>query len=210
MTNRDLFEALEQIDEIHNHLARSETYLGYRPVPVAASGLAGLGAAWWQPRFVPDGDPRAFAYYWLAAAAVCGLIAATGNILHFIRDCDRADRRKTLHVWGQFIPAIITGVLVACAILRVSPESAVLLPGLWTIFFSLGVFSSRPFLPRATGWIALFYLVAGIWLLLHPISLKEGSAWPIAIIFCIGQLASAVMLYCNIERKPEADAQKDW
>jgi hypothetical protein len=206
MTDRDLSEALERIEEIHNHLAKGETYLGYRPIPVAASGLAGLLAAWLQPRFIPVPTAQSFVMYWLAAAAACAFLAAVGVQIHFVRDCDRFERRRTLHVWGQFIPCLVAGLLAGCAVVRVAPESVGLLPGFWTVLVSLGIFSSRPFLPRATGWIGLYFLAAGIWLLLHPLSLQSPSMWPLAGIFAVGQLASAVMLYFNIERKPDADA----
>ena len=201
MNHHNLSDALERIDEIHHQLAKGETYLGYRPIPVAASGVAGLLAAWLQPKIIAAGDPQAFVFYWLGTAAICAFLAAIGVAIHFLRDCDRYARRRTLHVWGQLLPCLAAGLLIAFAILRVMPAAVGILPGIWTVLFSLGIFSSRPFLPRATGWIALYYLVTGVWLILHPAKLEENLVWPMAIIFCFGQLAGAVMLYYNIERK---------
>src|SRR5215467_7789583 len=40
--------ALEQIAEIHEHLAKTEVYRGWRSLPVASSALVGLAAAAWQ------------------------------------------------------------------------------------------------------------------------------------------------------------------
>ena len=40
-----------------------------------------------------------------------------------------------------------------------------LLPGVWALFHALGLFASRLHLPRAVGWVGLWYLAAGGWLL---------------------------------------------
>ena len=65
----DLSEALEQIDAIHAHVARGETYRGYHPHALAASGLLGLAAALVQP--------DAFLALWCSVGVVAGLIPAT-------------------------------------------------------------------------------------------------------------------------------------
>ncbi len=43
-------------------------------------------------------------------------------------------------------------------LLRAAPESLWMLPGLWQIFYSLGIFASCRLLPRPTFWVAVFYL----------------------------------------------------
>ena len=40
------------------------------------------------------------------------------------------------------------GGVVTAAVVRLAPESAWLMPGLWQLFFSQGVFASCRFLPR--------------------------------------------------------------
>jgi len=45
VTVSDVTRALEEIAEIHAHLAAREVYRGWRAMPVAASGLVGLAAA---------------------------------------------------------------------------------------------------------------------------------------------------------------------
>jgi hypothetical protein len=53
----DVSRALSQIAEIHQQIAKGELYRGYRPLPVAASGLIGIVAASLQPRDLPVRDP---------------------------------------------------------------------------------------------------------------------------------------------------------
>jgi hypothetical protein len=76
-----------------------------------------------------------------------------------------------------------------------------LLPGLWAVLFGLGVFASRPYLPRATGWVALFYLAAGgllLWAADRPGVALNG--WGVGGVFGVGQLATALVLHRNVER----------
>src|SRR5258708_6260503 len=86
----------------------------------------------------------------------------------------------------------ITGVLACCA---------ALLPGLWSLSFSLGIFAARPNLPRGIGWVGLFYLLAGT-LLLTPVGTSLG-ALGMGGAFGFGQLFMALVLYWNLERKPD-------
>src|SRR2546423_11322313 len=65
----DVGRALEQIAEIHEHLAKAEIYRGWRSAPVASSGLVGLAAAAWQSGSVQRLDPRSFTAYWLAVGS---------------------------------------------------------------------------------------------------------------------------------------------
>ncbi len=37
-----------------------------------------------------------------------------------------------------------------------------MLPGLWQVVYSLGIFASCRLLPRATFWVAVFYLGTGL------------------------------------------------
>lgn len=198
MPDVNLAAALEQINEIHGHMARGQVYRGYRPLPVAISGAGGLLAAWLQPTFVSDGDPRHFVTYWLTVAGLSALVAASAVGMHFLRQTTY-ERRQTLFVWGQFLPCVIAGGVVGAGVAGAVPAAVGLLPGLWAVIFSLGIFSSRPFLPRAAGWVALYYLVGGAWLLLHPVNPAQ-PAWPLALLFFIGQCAGALILYLKLER----------
>jgi hypothetical protein len=74
-----------------------------------------------------------------------------------------------------------------------------LLPGLWAVVFGLGVFATRPYLPRAVGWVGLYYLTAGAFLLGRS-PFAELSGWSVGGVFGLGQLATALVLYWNLER----------
>src|SRR6185503_10232346 len=160
-SNVDVTRALDQIAEIHQQIAKGEVYRGYRSLPVALSGLIGLIAAWLQPSRLGAADPVGFVLYWTAIAAA---------------------RR----VVGQFLPSVAGGAGIALCFTHLSAALVPLLPGLWAICFGIGTFASRPYLPKASGWIALFYYAAGFTLL-----------W---IARGVGPLLAALVLWWNLER----------
>lgn len=193
-------DALGQIAEIHDYLARTEEYRGLHPVAVAATGLAGLVAAAIQPWFVAADDPTAFVHYWLVVAAVGGGIGLSPVADAYFRREDEFARRRTRRVVGQFLPCVAAGLCVTAGVGRGGAQAVGLLPGVWAVLFALGVFAARPYLPRATGWVGLFYFVAGaVMLAALPLDLtRAGRA--VGFVFFAGQLATAGVLCRNRER----------
>jgi hypothetical protein len=193
-------EALGQIAQIHDHLARAEQYRGFHPYAVAASGLIGLFAALVLPWLVPPDDPTTFVRFWLAVATLGGVIGVSPAVDAYLRREDEFARRRTRRVIGQFLPCVVGGLFVTFAVGRVGGELVSFLPGLWAIMFALGVFAARPYLPRATGWVGLFYLIAGAGLLAAatPDLISAGRA--VGLVFAAGQAATAVVLRMNRER----------
>jgi hypothetical protein len=68
-----------------------------------------------------------------------------------------------LHGRRAVLPAGITGAVLPFVLLRVNSDVFWMLPGLWQIVFSLGVFASCRCLPRPM-------LLAGVWFLLSGLA----------------------------------------
>lgn len=192
--------ALDQIAEIHGHLAKAEVYRGYRSLPVAASALIGFAAAWLQPAALGTADPVEFVVYWLAIGACAAAIGGSEIAHNYLVHEDSTGRRRTRQVVGQFLPSLVGGALIAVSFVGLSPALVSLLPGIWAICFGLGIFASRPYLPRASGWVALYYYAAGFGLL----SIARGpyplSGWWVGGTFGAGQILAAFVLWYNLER----------
>jgi hypothetical protein len=105
---------------------------------------------------------------------------------------------------GQFAPCLVAGTAVTVGMTRAGEALISFLPGLWAVLFGLGIFAARPYLPKAIGWVALFYLAAGFRLLLTAQEGEALSGWSVGGTFCAGQLASALVLYWNLERSDHA------
>ena len=100
----------------------------------------------------------------------------------------------------QFVPCLVAGGLLTATLAVASPESLWLLPGLWQILFSLGIFASCRLLPRATFWVAVFYLASGIASLLFARGDAALSPWAMGVPFGLGQFLAAGVLYWTLER----------
>lgn len=192
--------ALDQIAEIHQQIAKGEVYRGYRSLPVAASGLMGFAAAWFQPAGLGTGDPIGFVMYWAAIGALAGFVGASEIIYNYVVHDNGSDRRQTRKVMGQFLPSLIAGAAIAAGLAHLGAALVPLLPGLWAICFGIGIFASRPYLPRASGWIALYYYAAGLTLLWIAHDPGPLTGWWVGGVFGAGQLLAALVLWWNLER----------
>jgi hypothetical protein len=204
----ELREALCQISEIHQQMARSEVFRGYRSLTVGCFGLLALLAAGWQPYFVssPQSELGRYLGMWISVAAVSAMVAG-GEMLWRSRIAGSAmSRQMTLLAVEQFLPSVVVGAFLTLCIYGSAPQVAWMLPGLWSLVFGLGIFASYRLLPRQVFWIALYYVVYGVGCLLWGQGANTLSPWQMGISFGGGQLSAAAILYWTLERT--ADSQR--
>lgn len=198
----ELRDALSQIAEIRARVAAAERFRGYRAVPVAITGLLAVLAATLQPLLLPTPTESVSGYLWLwlGTAVVATAVAGSGIWLRHRRTADRLTKELTWLAVGQFAPCLIAGAVVTLVVLKYAPQHAALLPGLWQVFFSLGVFASFRLLPRAVVLVGVVYLLAGA----VNLTLADGphalSPLTMGLPFGFGQLLTAAVLYWNLER----------
>lgn len=199
MTRMDVSQALEQLNEIRHHLGRGEVYRGYRSKTVALTGFTGVLAAGGLALFWPDAGPQQRVAYW-AVVALFNLAVVAWEVLgdygEHKTEHQRMLSRRTV---GQFLPSLALGAVLTMAVGGRGGEIVDLLPGMWTGLFALGIFSSRPYLPRGVGWVGAYYLVASAILLSYT---SSALLWPWAMggSFGVGQALMAYVLYQNLER----------
>jgi hypothetical protein len=201
----ELREALIQISEIRLRMARTEVFRGYRAVPVAFSGLLALAAAGFQAVWIPEPEAQRPAYLalWLATAALSALGAGTEMALRARRAATSWARRATWLAVEQFLPCLVAGALLTFVLVRHAPEAVGMLPGLWQVLFSLGIFASHRLLPRAIVWVAVWYLAAGLTCLAWARGPAAFSPWAMGLPFGAGQLLAAAVLYWMLERNDD-------
>ena len=204
---RDLDKALQDITAIRSQMARGAEFRGYGPMTVAATGVLAVIAAGVQARWLPDPADDAFRYLmlWLATAALSvfligvEMVARTRRIHSGLAD-------EMIHAaTEQFMPAGVAGVLLTVVVVHFTPESLWMLPGLWQIVFSLGIFASCRSLPRSMFVAAAWYLAAGLAVLALANGAHAFSPLAMAVPFGIGQLLIAVVLYCSIGERDAED-----
>jgi hypothetical protein len=200
----ELREALGQIDEIRQQMARTELFRGYRSLTVGVSGVSALAAAAIQPFLVePENQLRDFLVLWVLVAGA-NLAMAAIQLWRRVRLANsRLERQATLLAAEQFLPSIFVGAVVTLCVYRYAADAAWMLPGLWSLIYSLGIFASYRLLPRQVVWVALYYVVAGATCLIWGQGAGALAPWQMALSFGGGQILGAAVLYWTLEREDQ-------
>ena len=202
----ELREALGQITEIRQQMARSEVFRGYRSLTVGSVGLMGVLAAIAQPYLVPSPANDLEAYLTLihSVAAVAFLLVALGLWRRVRTTESPMVRQSTLLSADQFLPCVAVGALVTLGIYRGAQDVGWMLPGLWSLVFSLGIFASYRQLPRQVFWVGVYFAVCGFGCLLWGQGTNAFSPWQMGISFGGGLLIGAAILYWTLERTDDS------
>ena len=199
----ELQDALTQISQIRLQMARTQVFRGYHSIPTVFSGLLAMGAAGVQAIWVPEPVQSVSSYLtlWFIVAGLSVLVAGVEIWLHCRRSTCALTREVTWLAVEQFLPAVVAGGLLSYVLVSSAPDGVWLLPGLWQVLFSLGVFASCRLLPRAVFAVAVFYLIAGVLSLVWARGDAALSPWAMGLPFGVGQLFAAAVLYLTLERK---------
>jgi hypothetical protein len=198
-----LRQALVDIAEIRSQIARTEQCRALRSASVGFSGLLGLVAAVVQAIWIPNPELQIERYLglWTAAAAVGFAVPASRLVVRYHRSESALVRSVTLLAFEQIAPPLVAGALLTYLLYQTAPEALWLLPGLWSILFSLSVFASHRLFPRPTVVIGIYYLTAGFLCLVFARGEAAFSPWAMASTFGVGQLLAAAVLYVAWERQ---------
>jgi len=194
---RDLDKALADIFAIRSQIAAGTAFRGYGPAAVAATGGLALLTALLQFLWLddPTGSPMEFLAGWAAAALVSGGMIWTEMQARSRRHHSGLADAMVLQAVEQFLPAGAAGVLLAAMLWKFAPETLWMLPGLWQLLVSLGVFASVRSLPRTVAFAGAWYFVAGFGCLLLASQTHALSPWTMGLPFVIGQLLMAAILH---------------
>ncbi len=194
---KDLRQALSEIHTIRTQVARGTEFRGYGPASIAVSGILAFFVAAWQAQWMAKTskpDPVAWLAAWTATAAVAVLLTGTETFARARRVHVGFAREMVQSAVSQFLPAIVVGFLLTVVIVRVAAQECWMLPGLWELIFSLGVFASCRFLPQPMFAVGVWYLAAGLFCLAAGSTTQALSPWSMGIPFGVGQLLVAAVL----------------
>jgi hypothetical protein len=194
---KELRDALSEIQVIRSQVARGSEFRGYGPASIAASGILALlvaaAQAEWMTRH-PKPQVAMWLMVWIGTAAVAVLLTGIETFARARRVHRGLAREMVQSAVEQFLPAVMVGILMTVVIVRVAAENSWMLPGLWELMFSLGVFASCRFLPRQMFAVGAWYLAAGLFCLAAAGATRALSPWMMGIPFGVGQLAVAAVL----------------
>lgn len=197
-----LDEALGQIGEIHRQLVRTQLFRGFRAVPVAGSGALAVAAAGLQPVVVrePAHQLGDYLLFWTGVALVAGAICSIELVRSLLGESSLR-REEAREACARFLPCIGAGALLTAVVGLFAPERAELLPALWALLYSQGIFASLSRLPSGTLWVGVFYLIGGLVAFVLAKGEWAFSPWAMALPFGIGQFWAGLVLYFGLERQ---------
>lgn len=192
----NLNDALAEINTIRTEIARSTEFRGYGPASVATSGFIALVVAAFQTYWIKDSnhDFRAFFGIWIATAALSLTLTGIETVLRSRRVHTSLANEMIYNAAEQFLPALAAGLMLSVVMIGFAPRTVWMLPGLWQVIFSLGVFASCRFLPRQMFLVGMWYLATGLICIAVGREDASFSPWSMGIPFGIGQLLVAVVL----------------
>jgi len=196
---RELNRALADILEIRSQIAAGTSFRGYGPTTIAATGVIGMLTAALQavrPDIFASSSKR-FVVCWIAASVICAIAVRI--------EMQGRSRRLHSHLADtminqaieQFMPAAAAGLFLPLFLLKFAPQDIWIMPGLWQLFVSLGIFASVRSLPRPMALAGGWYFITGFVCLLWASGTKTLSPWAMGAPFFAGQMLMAAILHLS-------------
>jgi hypothetical protein len=204
---RELNKALADILEIRTQIAAGTSFRGYGPTAIAATGVIGLLAAALQATR-PDllaSSPDVFVYCWLGAAAFCALVVRISMQGRSRRMHSHLADTMINQAMEQFMPSAAASLFMPLFLLHWAPQAVWMMPGLWQLFASLGLFASVRSLPRGIALVGGWYFVSGFACLLWAGTTHSLSPWLMGAPFFTGQLLMAAILHFSADGSDEEE-----
>jgi len=202
----DLNKALDDISSIRRQVARSTEFRGYGPATLGATGamaiLAAAAQALWLP--YPANHISSYLSIWIAIAVLSAALISAQMFTRSRRiHSGMADEMIRMAV-EQFLPSVGAGILITIVLVRYVPAAQWMLPGIWQVIFSLGVFSSCRFLPRLVAAVGVWYLLTGMTCIALGDS-RALSPWAMGIPYGVGQMLVAGILFMSNREAADED-----
>lgn len=188
-------------------MARGTQFRGYGPETVAATGVLAAAAAGLQWLYLknPAVSVTGYLALWITTAALAVLVTGFQTISRTRRVHSGLARQMISSAAESFLPPIVAGILVTMVLLRSAPQDLWMLPGLWQIFYGLGIFASCRFLPRPMVAVGVWFLATGALCLATGMGQHALSPWEMGFPFGVGQLLIAAVLRFGF-READEDA----
>src|ERR1700691_5606822 len=197
----ELRRALKDINAIRRQVAQGTQSRGYGPLSIACSGILAMVVAAAQTRWVAasEHNVRLFLSIWISTAAVAVLLSTLQTLFRVQRVHHGLGFEMIKAAVEQFLPCVLAGSLLTVVLVRMAPQDSWMLPGLWAVLFSLGIFASCRFLPRQMFAVGAWYLAAGLVSLVIAAGNHALLPWAMGISFGVGQLLVAAVLRFGFE-----------
>ncbi|HXC96705.1 MAG TPA: hypothetical protein VNU92_13480 [Edaphobacter sp.] len=194
----DLQKALGDISSIRKQMARTTEFRGYGSATLATTSVFAILAAILQKFWVQDpaGQIQTYLGIWISTAILSAVLTGAQMYARSRRIHSALSDEMIRMAVEQFLPSVGAGLLLTIVLLYYVPIDSWMLPGMWQVIFSLGVFSSCRFLPKPMIAAGVWYLLTGL-ACIATAGNQALSPWAMGIPFAVGQLLVAAILLFN-------------
>ena len=194
---RDLERALNDIQAMRSQIALGTEFRGYGPAAFATTGVLGALAALLQSLWIENPAAEILSYLglWIAIALLSAVIIGIDVVTRSRRVHSGLADEMVQSAAEQLLPAAVAGGLLTIVLVRYAPQSLWMLPGLWQIVLSLGIFAACRMLPAPLLAVGVWYLGTGLACLAFASEAQALSPWAMGLPFGIGQLLTAALIY---------------
>ena len=190
-------QALTEISALRLQMARNTEFHGFGPATLAMTGGLAIAASVLQSRWLPD-PAASFGCYlgvWTAAAVLSVVMIAAEAVRRSRKAHQGLADDMLAAAAEQFLPAAFAGVSLTFVLLACAPESLWMLPGLWQVILSVGMFAACRNLPPSLRIVAGWYLATGLACLAAARAQDAFSPWAMGFPFAIGEFLAATLLW---------------
>jgi hypothetical protein len=193
---RDLDKALADILVIRSQIAAQTAFRGYGPSAIAATGVIALATATAQALWLDaSAQPLIFIAGWVGTAFIAVAIIGAEMLGRSRRHHSGLADAMIYNAVEQFLPSAVAGAALTLVLIRFVPEALWMLPGLWQVLVSLGIFALARSMPRGVILAGAWYFVAGFATLAAASQTHTLSPWLMGLPFVIGQFLLAAILH---------------
>lgn len=205
----NLNKALLDIENIRIQLSAGTVFQGFGPSVIAlTAGLAGvvMGLQLFWPGYFAA-DHIAFSTVWIITALISAILIGVEMIARSRRHHGGLADRMLFNAMENFLPSAVAAAIITAIIMLYSSENLFMLPGLWQIFLSLGLFAAARSLPVSIYFVGAWYFLTGTCMFFIGSLTQMLSPWMMGLPLCFGQLFMAVLLYIASEENNNEEEQ---
>ncbi|MFO0944279.1 MAG: hypothetical protein U0930_26520 [Pirellulales bacterium] len=196
-----LENAISNLALIQSRLQADEKVMCFRWLTSLLAGIVGIAAACLQPWWIDQPIRRPWAYlnYWTLIAACVGSVSALEIGYRYVWRSTPMRRRQTREALLDFAPCVVAAAIISYFLVAAQPQYSQLLPALWMLCFSLGLFGLRRKLPIASAYVAVYFFVAAVVSVRLVDTTYALSGWVMGLSFGVGQILLATVLYFGVK-----------
>jgi len=203
-----IHDALAQVGRLRSLILEKQLFRGYSGRARIISGsVAFAGAVVLSSSLVPSTE-QAHLMGWGIVLTFALVLNYASLIYWFLFDKDVSRDLRKLKPAVDAVPALAVGGVLSLAL--ISADQYHLLFGVWMSLYGLAQVAYRKSLPPGIYLVGIFYILAGIFLLLWR-GIPFVNPWPMALVFTVGEMTGGIILIMNNEMAAHVkeDAMED-